>query len=332
MSDDKEKKEAEKDKDVSIGEVAKEAAVAIVKDVYANGLKPAVQRAGNVLGTLAGVVDVALTPFELMVYAVDAKKKAVKERIGQILHERGVPAERVTPPKATVAGPALQAIFFAEDAPELRNLFAGLLATAMDRDTARLAHPAFTEVLRQISPDEARIVRWLAEHQEANVYSIVTERYYPDGGTFSTGRATFVAAGETHEHTVCAEHMWVIGEDAGCEYIDLVPNYMDNITRLGLVKFDHVPEQTCGFGADALLGFNRDNPNLDTKYRPEMARLMKLYPNVVSEAIELFVSQLVSEQVAGSRLDIYEQKAALTHFGRQFCDVCVGAQPASNCD
>ena len=69
-----------------------------------------------------------------------------------------IPTEKLTAPPAHVAGPALQASLYVTDCETLHDMFASLLATSMNKDKQQLAHPSFAEVIKQLSPDEAKII------------------------------------------------------------------------------------------------------------------------------------------------------------------------------
>ncbi|MFL5495446.1 MAG: Abi-alpha family protein, partial [Gemmatimonadales bacterium] len=48
---------------------------------------------------------------------------------------------------------------FSHDEPELKDLYLALLASSMDARTAVMAHPAFSEGVRQLTSEEARLLR-----------------------------------------------------------------------------------------------------------------------------------------------------------------------------
>jgi len=57
----------------------------------------------------------------------------------------GIPPEHVVEPKASIAGPALQALAFSHEEPDLREMYLNLLRASMDARTAKVAHPAFSK-------------------------------------------------------------------------------------------------------------------------------------------------------------------------------------------
>ena len=54
----------------------------------------------------------------------------------------------------------------------LRELYANLLATSIDSITAHEAHPAFVEIIRQLTPDEARIVKYIFERMYLPIITV----------------------------------------------------------------------------------------------------------------------------------------------------------------
>lgn len=66
--------------------------------------------------------------------------------------------DKIVAPPIHVAAPILEKSRFTADCEELHNMFASLLATAMDYDSQRLAHPAFIQIIENLSPLEAKIL------------------------------------------------------------------------------------------------------------------------------------------------------------------------------
>jgi hypothetical protein len=71
------------------------------------------------------------------------------------------PGQVISPP-GHVAGPLLLHLRFLQSEEILRELFAGLLACAMDSKRQGEVHPAFVSVLQQLSPDEAVLLTYLS--------------------------------------------------------------------------------------------------------------------------------------------------------------------------
>src|SRR5205814_587852 len=68
-----------------------------------------------------------------------------------------LPEERIISPAEQVAVPLLAAVTYT-DKDELREMFARLLAAAMDSVEASRVHPAFASIPAQLTSDEARLL------------------------------------------------------------------------------------------------------------------------------------------------------------------------------
>lgn len=105
------------------------------------------------------------------------------------------------------------------DPTELRRRGAALLRRSADVDHETTVHPSFGRILDELSPDEARVLRLLAEAGAQPSVDVRTVSPVPN-------QSRLVAGGLT-----------MIGALAGCRYVDRVPGYLDNLHRLGLVWF-----------------------------------------------------------------------------------------------
>ena len=76
------------------------------------------------------------------------------------LHQKlqNTPPENITQPPVHIAAPALQAACYSADCDELHDMFANLLASAMNIEKQRIVHPSFIEIIKQLSPLEAKIL------------------------------------------------------------------------------------------------------------------------------------------------------------------------------
>ncbi len=61
----------------------------------------------------------------------------------------------IVEPKANVAAQAMQGLGFSLDEPDLKEMYLNLLATASTKGRDHQAHPAFAEIIRQLTSEEA---------------------------------------------------------------------------------------------------------------------------------------------------------------------------------
>jgi hypothetical protein len=107
---------------------------------------------------------------------------------------------------------------------ELRETGRDLLRRSADVHYDDEAHPAFEQILRNLAPDEARILRLLrVEGPQASV-DVRT------AGVRALGRSEMVAPGIN-----------MVAPAAGCRRPERVYSYMNNLYRLGLIWFSREP-------------------------------------------------------------------------------------------
>jgi hypothetical protein len=82
-------------------------------------------------------------------------------------------------PKPMIAGPTIDAMKYCGSKPHLRDLFANLPATAMDARTAENVHPAFVEIIKQLSADQAKMIKLAARGYKRAFAFIETYRAWP---------------------------------------------------------------------------------------------------------------------------------------------------------
>lgn len=195
--------------------------------IYQDALQPAAKEVGIALQTVVKAIHVALSPVTALVWGYDQ----IKDYVGDALTKRlkQVPEERIITPSPTIAGPILEALRFTGHNPELRELYANLLATSMDADTAQNAHPAFVEILRQLSPDEARIVKLFASRNRFPLISVS------------------IVARNKPMLIDWLQHFSLLAQKAGCLYPNLIGSYLDNLCRLGLIEIFNHPFEECEY-------------------------------------------------------------------------------------
>jgi hypothetical protein len=66
-----------------------------------------------------------------------------------------IPEERRRLPASSIAGPIFENVKYLEDGNPLLELYKNLLTSAMDRERENTAHPAFVEIIKHLSGDEA---------------------------------------------------------------------------------------------------------------------------------------------------------------------------------
>lgn len=110
------------------------------------------------------------------------------ERFEDDLREKtaSIPIENLQVPPVMIAGPTLEALRYAYDEKELREMYENLLASAMDNRKNSEAHPAFVDAIKQMSPLDAQVVLKIAGYDQMRCMSITfkiknSSRVYSNG-------------------------------------------------------------------------------------------------------------------------------------------------------
>jgi hypothetical protein len=141
-------------------EIAKEAMKlpALLPEIYGDLLKPGVKQAGIALETVIGLGNTLLWPFALAnARAKIALEKNLEKYREEIKH---LPEEKVAPVLPEIGVPILEKLSYVTD-EELSDLYVNLLAKASCVDTVQFAHPAFANIINNLSPDEALLLKEL---------------------------------------------------------------------------------------------------------------------------------------------------------------------------
>lgn len=172
----------------------------------------------------------------------------------------------------------------------MRERYLNLLAASMDSDSAARVHPAFLEVLRQLVPDEVRIVGLFQHDGPYPLLSVVAR--YRFGGPLATE----------------LRHFSLLGVEAGCEHPERTPLYVDNLCRLGLAELRPVRVSD------------------DTR----MFRPLEAHPEVKAAIARVEARPPLDPPADNDRgegenkvvADLQRRALYVTSFGRQFYEAC----------
>lgn len=137
---------------------------------YEDALQPTVQETGKILALIPQTIEAALLPLRQWNIEREYKFAETKKLLEHKL--QNVEPEKIVTPEAYVAVPAIQAISYSMDSEELRNLYANLLAKAMNSDTKDSVHPSFIEIIKQMSPIDSLIFKIIMEREENPILNL----------------------------------------------------------------------------------------------------------------------------------------------------------------
>lgn len=127
--------------------------------------------AGKELGSFVNKIVVnALHPIELMIWGYDNIKKWLTNDLTCRLKD--IPAEKIKSPDPRVAVPIIDALRYAGSNETIRDMFANLLASAMNTDLSDHVHPAFVELVKQLDVMDAKILEYLFKNYQSAYINI----------------------------------------------------------------------------------------------------------------------------------------------------------------
>lgn len=186
-------------------------AIKTVPELYHDGFQPAVQEGGKLLARIPRAINAAFSGLDKWIlgkeYNIEETKKLLAEKLAT------VEPEKIVEPEAYVAIPALQAISYSMNSEELRNLYANLLAKSMNSDTKDSVHPAYVDIIKQMSPNDANIFKIIYETELTPLINLSV--------ALNTGGYNY--------HTNHISWITSYSYDSTC----LV---LDNLVRLGLIQ------------------------------------------------------------------------------------------------
>ncbi|WP_053180869.1 DUF4393 domain-containing protein [Pseudomonas kilonensis] len=241
--------------------------------IYQDMGQPVAKELGKSLETLGRAINVALYPVSGLVWGFEQIKGFLDGKLATNLKD--VPPENIVPPKPNVAGPAIEALRYTGHEESLSDMYANLLAAAMDKNTADGAHPAFVEIIKQLTPDEAKLIAYFMRRQAFPIVSVRADNKEAGQGGYDV-----------------AVNVSLFGEKAGLAFPELVPSYLDNLARLGLIDIRAISYS-------------------DKTHYDELENSGKL------------ASHKAEVELSGHIFHLLRGGVAVTNFGKQFGQVCV---------
>lgn len=199
---------------IDINKLAEGAATALeaVPELYEDVAQPAAKETGKTVALIPRAINAALLPLQQWILEREYKLSEIEKLLSKKLEQVG--EEKIVTPEAYVGVPALQAISYSMDNEELKNLYANLLAKAMNIDTKDFVHPAFVDLIKQMSPIDAVIIKEINQADITPVIHIFKKE--PDN---------------VGQHPIITHITWLTNFTG-----DLISVSLDNLIRLGLIE------------------------------------------------------------------------------------------------
>lgn len=194
-----------------------------LQEAYQDTIKPIASPLSQTLGLIPRAIRAKLLPCEKWIlnceYELEETKRLLEHRL-----EKCQP-EQIVSPEPYVAVPALQGISYSIDSEDLRKMYANLLAKSMYEPTKESVHPAFVEMIKQMSPHDAKLLKLIYEADHLPIINLIAKiDHYTEKMKLHTG---FTTLKEVPHFTQWTE----------IDYLDQLTS-LGNLERLGLIKID----------------------------------------------------------------------------------------------
>jgi hypothetical protein len=127
-----------------------------VKAAYEDAVQPAARQTGKLAEELIKAIRLALFPIQLLAAAQDRFRKFVRTAVDR------VPTDKRISLSPEIVGPILEGVRYERQGGSVEQMFSELLTSSMHSDRVADAHPALPLIIKQLSADEAAILRAIA--------------------------------------------------------------------------------------------------------------------------------------------------------------------------
>lgn len=217
-----------------------------IKEVYTDLLHPAFSEAGK---GLEGVVRLALAPISGMVWCYEQISNYLNVAIPEYFAKKKIPKEKIKEPDVAIAVPAIEALRYTAKEEVVREFFVNLLGASMNSDTTSLVHPAFVEIVKQLSVSDAKCLIYLKGYRKALIdFEVRINKEY-----------TFVGSNAI---------------DVPKEFKSNITSHINNFIRLGIFEKVKTTRSACphefgivekGIKQDAIQTYSEDTGSKEVK-------------------------------------------------------------------
>lgn len=186
----------------------------LIIEAYSDLVSPTAKELGITLKELTNVV---LKPVRGIIWGFDTIIEYIKVELLNYFAERNIDISKINPNfDKSIVVPTIEALRYTKD--DIKQMFIHLLGASLCKETSEFVHPAFVEILKQMTSDEAKIIKQLPKKSLYEPIIDIEVQKAQINGIFTV-----------------FSNFSVIADEAGCEYPEKGHIYINNLLRLGLV-------------------------------------------------------------------------------------------------
>ena len=186
----------------------------ILGQIYSDLAQPSVKAVGQALGTVFEFSTSFLLPVKLL---NEKFKLNFKKRITEYEQKlEAIPEDKRCEVHPQVGTPIIEKLSYTTN-DDIADLFTTLLANASNVDMVNTAHPSFVTMIERLSPDEARIIKYLKEKDDIQYCDFRGNALKGDG------------------YNTIMEHVNLIPQEVHLSFPNNVNAYLANLVSLGIL-------------------------------------------------------------------------------------------------
>lgn len=199
----------------------------VATELYKDVASPAAKELSKPIKSIAELITITLKPISGMVWGYNKIEEYIQKKLSKKL--QNIPTGDITTPPISIAGPLIESLRFNAEEPDIRNLYINLLAASMHIDDKKKAHPAFVEIIKQLSSDEAKLLTCFSK---VHSFPYICEAKKGGYNKFKGKKSN-------------VEHEF----EKICTSTNLINNdnflvYLDNLYRLRILELKIIPDES----------------------------------------------------------------------------------------
>ncbi len=131
-----------------------------VKDAYQDVAAPGMKQAGQAIEDIVKTLRLAFLPLHLAGAYFDRASRSIHKSIEK------VPSDDRIAPQPQILGPVMEGIRYEPEDSPVDDMFTELLSKAFSKQNSGKAHPSFPSMIKQLSSDEAVLLRAMWEDKD----------------------------------------------------------------------------------------------------------------------------------------------------------------------
>jgi len=131
----------------------------VVEKAYDDVASPSFKELGKVASDVVKTARLLLAPLQIAATFQDRFERFLREMNERVPEDRRI---EVTP---EISGPALDSMRYLDEQSTLWEMFKEILFKASDREFVNVVHPAFVQIIKQLTRDEAYLLFKLREKE-----------------------------------------------------------------------------------------------------------------------------------------------------------------------